>query len=350
MFLLSKPEIERWASFATRVRAVGAPPDEYPEFISRDLFPAFCYHVGTVLASEGELEHARAWFRAGIEGELIPASGYMLDFIDRYGDMIIPDITFSDPGPWNHFSSLEPLVEARESFLTLSVHSLPRFDEPLQVMDVGCGSGALAIEMIGRILSAGKAKGVDEVTLIDPSRGMLELAERNFKEAYPEARLVLVNDRLERVSDQISPGYDISIASSSVHHMPREDKVVHLGRLGRAVDHFLLLELEGNHDVPELHSPELTFSVFQIFGRGVEFVFAQDGPDDVRRASADLFLMTEAISILTEPRGRRSEYHMLRRQWRDLLDDIMGPALSCMCDSTCYSDPYVEQMFLHYGR
>ena len=63
-----------------------------------------------------------------------------------------------------------------------------------------------------------------------------------------------------------------------------------------------------------------------------------------------MFLMTEAVSIFTEPRGERSEYHMLRSQWNDLLAEVLGPDLSLRSDHTCYADEHLTIFTLHYGR
>jgi hypothetical protein len=40
----------------------------------------------------------------------------------------------------------------------------------------------------------------------------------------------------------------------------------------------------------------------------MDFVFSHDAPVEVALACIDLFLMTEAVSLLTQPRGVRSDY------------------------------------------
>jgi len=71
---------------------------------------------------------------------------------------------------------------------------------------------------------------------------------------------------------------------------------------------------------------------------------------DVALASVDSFLMGEAVSFLTQPRGVRSDYHMLRQQWHALFRDVLNPEFTCWNDATCYSDQYFDMFTLHYGR
>jgi SAM-dependent methyltransferase len=350
MFLLSSSESSQWRALAGQVLEDGAgAPEPFARQVRPDLHAPFFYHIGGLLAASGRIEESRRWLIAGREIEPVPASGYLLDVMERRGDtLVIPEVVFSDPRPWGHFAGLPSLRTARQNFLQLATESLPHFEHPFRMVDVGCGSGELGIRLARSLVDAGKVSEVGAVLLMDPSPGMLQAAARNVHEAFPRAEVRTLEARLEDAG-ALDELYDVAIASSSVHHMPAEDKSVHLAALSKSIDHFLLSELEANHDYPERFSPELTFSAYQIFGRGIQWVFAEEAPDDVRRACADTFLMTEAISILTEPRGRRTEYHMLRHQWRSLLEEALR-GFHCACESTCYADEYVEQFMMHYAR
>ncbi|MHB8893704.1 MAG: class I SAM-dependent methyltransferase [Candidatus Geothermincolia bacterium] len=351
MLLLSEKDVERWRKLgATAVANSSRSPAAIAKDIGEDLRAPFHYYVGSMLAAKGRMAPAKKWLAAGQRLEPFPACAYMLDLIERQGDKLaIPQVTFSDPKPWGHFSSLPELKTARDNFVRLSAESLPYFDRPFSMIDIGCGSGELGVRLIRALIENRKVTEVRTVMLMDPSPAMLELAGKNVRAAFHDAKVRFLETRLEDAGD-LDDDYDVALASSSVHHMPAETKTLQLGKLGGSIDHFLLMELEANHDYPELFAPELAFSAYQIFGRALQFVFSQDAPADIQRRCADIFLMTEAVSLLSEPRGRRTEYHMLRRQWLDLLDDAMGDEFSCVRDSTCYADPYVEQMMLHYSR
>jgi hypothetical protein len=140
------------------------------------------------------------------------------------------------------------------------------------------------------------------------------------------------------------------MSSLAYHHLPFEKKIVHLRAMAPHFDHFVIFELDANNDTPELGSPELACSVYQSYGRIINFVFGHDDPVDVALASVDCFLMTEAVSLLTQPRGARNDYHMLRGQWHEVCARGLGPDFSCGCDSICYTDEYLNLFTLHYGR
>ena len=108
--------------------------------------------------------------------------------------------------------------------------------------------------------------------------------------------------------------------------------------------------MDANNDTPECSSPELSLSVYQSYGRIMDFVYAHDAPVGVVTDCIDAFLMTEVISILTEPRGIRTDYHMLRTQWHDLFSAVLCPEFSLRSDSACYADEYMTLFTMHYGR
>ena len=350
MYMLSNEESSRWEAAASEVlNGRGGSVADAARRVRPDMRAPFYYYIGTLLASRGDVDGATAWLEAGRAIEPIPACSYLLDLLARQGgEFFIPEVAFTDPRPWGHFSGLTFLSTARANFIERATASLPVFEAPLRYADVGCGNGELGIRLARSLEAAGKITGVGAVTLIDPSPGMLELAERNVREAFPGAQVTIVRSRLEDARE-LPGACDVSIASSSVHHMTAEQKSVHLPRLARSVDHFLLSELDANHDYPEMGSPELAFSVYQIFGRGVQWVLEEPAPADVQRACADAFLMTEAISILSQPRDERTEYHMLRGEWKDLLDEELD-GFECVCEATCCAEEYIEQFMLHYAR
>ncbi len=179
---------------------------------------------------------------------------------------------------------------------------------------------------------------------------MAALAEKTVGAAFPGVKIRVRNGRIQDCSGRIEEKSDIAMTSLAYHHMPIEQKRLHLARLGPWIDHFILFELDANNDSPHLYSPALALSVYQSYGRIMDFVFSFDAPVEVVNDCIDSFLMTEVISILTEPRGERSDYHMLSSQWRSLLDEVLGPEFSLRSDSPCYADEYLSLFTLHYGR
>lgn len=350
MFFLSKKESQKWQTKAEQIVHEKTPPEVGLTTIAPELHHHFTYFIGTILCAKGQMERGKDWLREGALNEPIPGNSYLLDYIERHNNTLaMPQVTFSDPRPFVHFTSVPQIKGARDRFIENSVKSLPRFNQAVKVMDVGCGSGALLIQLLQGLVKVKKIVGVEEILFIDPSEKMLGLATQNAKQVFPSAKIVIEQKRIEDVECS-GATYDIALAALAWHHMPFEVKLVHLKKWGDHVKHFLMFELEANHDTPEQFSPELAVSMYQAFGGGAALVLGHAAPKEVQKMSVDYFLMTEAISLMTQPRGLRSDYHMLRSQWHDLFAQALGSRFKCLGDETCYSDGNVEFYGVHYGR
>ncbi|HWQ67292.1 MAG TPA: class I SAM-dependent methyltransferase [Methanospirillum sp.] len=353
MLFLSEHEKTAWATYAQKIIKDKENPAEYEDKIRANLLSAFYFYIGTVLAAQGESIRGGEWVNAGTmcEEEGLFSSTFLMGFLQRHeGKMIPPAIAFEDPRPFIHFSRVPAMEYARHQMQVQFAHSLPGFEHPIRFMDIGCGDGALTVRILSHLIESGKVPGISEILLIDSSPAMIALAQQNIEAAFPKVQITTENARIQDCSLSIGHRFDIAMSSLAYHHMPIEEKEIHLTRLKPWIDHFLLFELDANNDTPDLFSPELAVSVYQSYGRIIDFVFAHDAPVDVVTNCVDSFLMTELISILTEPRGRRSDYHMLRTQWNNLFRTTLGPEFTLRSDSTCYADEYLALFTMHYGR
>lgn len=91
-------------------------------------------------------------------------------------------------------------------------------------------------------------------------------------------------------------------------------------------------------------------SVYQSYGRIIDFVFQHDAPVEVANDCVDRFLMTEEVSLLTEKRGIRNDYHMTRLQWHDVFAQGLGRDFTCLADCNCFDDQFLNLIFIHYGK
>jgi SAM-dependent methyltransferase len=242
------------------------------------------------------------------------------------------------------------LCIARQQLIAHAVASLPKFGRAMRFIDLGCGDGALTRELLQALCASGHAQGIEEILIIDASANMLTLARQGLTAAFPEARITAIEGRAEAVIDQIPRSYDVLLSSLAWHHMPYQIKEQLARSLGQCVHHILLYEVEANHDTPELHSPALAVSLYQVYGGIIKLVMDHPAPQEVIEACIDRFLVGELVSLLTQPRGIRSDYHMLRRQWHQLFMDGLGADFECLGDITCWSDSEIDLFLLHYGR
>lgn len=353
MLFLSDQEKIQWTLYAREIAQNRAKPSLYESKIRKNLFSAFCFYVGTLLAAQGCDPHYMEWLETGAKCEVngLSLSAFFMGFLQRHkGKMIKPVIVFEDRRPFVHFSHVPMMKTVRKQLVHQCSDTLPSFDQPVRFMDIGCGDGGLTVMLLSELLESGKVIHISEIHLIDPSPAMLSLAKTTVGDAFPDISVTTENARIQDCSAGICHHYDIAFSSLAYHHMPLEDKRVHLARLKPWIDHFVLFEMDANNDTPDLFSPELALSVYQSYGRMIAFVFASVAPVSEITDCVDSFLMTELVSILTEPRGERTDYHMLRTQWNELFREVLEPEFSLRSDSACYADEFMALFTMHYGR
>lgn len=353
MLFLCDDEKVAWADYAREIAAGASGPARYDGAVRANLVPAFDYYIGTLLATQGQRQRAASWLEAATlcEEDGLFSAAFLMSFLQRHsGAMVKPAVAFADPRPYVHFANVPVMKAARQQLVRQFAHTLPAFDKPVRFMDIGCGDGSLTSMVLSRLIETGKAESIGEVLLIDASPAMIDLAKKTVAAALPDVTITAENARIQDCTATLDGHYDIAMSSLAYHHMPVEDKRVHLARLKPRIDHFLLFEMDANNDTPVLYSPDLALSVYQSYGRIMDFVYSFDAPVDVVTDCIDSFLMTEVISILTEPRGVRTDYHMLRTQWHRLFEDTLCPEFALCSDSSCYADEYMALFTLHYGR
>jgi SAM-dependent methyltransferase len=353
MLFLTDQESRSWKGFAEKVLKDRLFPGIDLPVMRPGLLPAFHFYIGTYLLSKGINPPGEQWINAGISGEPggLFSNAYLASYLRRNnGRLVIPEVIFSDPAPYVHFAGTPVLVNSRARFFAECCRALPRITAPLKIMDIGCGHGQAVTEFLGNLRKAGLIDKVDEILLIDPSEGMLKLARENTSLAFPEARITVSHGRFEAFSERIEGHYHVALASLAYHHMPFETKKFHLEKLREHIDQFVLFEVDANNDSPDIGSPEMALSVYQSYGPLFDFVFANDAAVDLAISSIDRFLMSEAIYFFTEPRGRRTDYHMLRSQWHQVFREGLGMGFDCLCDSACYGDENMSLFTMIYGR
>ena len=353
MLFLSSLEKAQWPEFGRDIAKHGLASADFRGDVRANLLPAFRFYIGALLIATGQDELGRTWITSGalIEEDGLFLNAYLTGFLQRHQDRLeMPEQIFADPRPYVHFTTVPMMQKSRARFLSQCGRSLPKITHPFRLIDIGCGDGGLTASLLKHLKAVDKIGEIGEILLVDPSPAMLALAKETVGKTIPSASIKTLNHRIEQVAGKLNARYDMALCSLSYHHMPYEQKVIHLNELEPWIEHLVLFELDANHDFPDLHTPELALSIYQIYGRIIDFVFSHDAPIEVAQACVDRFLMTEAVSLLTQRRGERNDYHMLRTQWHRLFEQTLAPEFLCLCDSPCYADEYLSLFILHYGR
>lgn len=352
MQFLTEREQQEWRAYADEILAEARDPKPIDTKIRHDLVPAFHFYIATFLAAKGQGSKARKWAESAVlrERDGLFGIAFLIGFFERYQNRLTrPATVFADPKPFIHFTTVPLMQEARSRFIQECGASLPVFDQPIQFMDIGCGNGALTVAFLQNLVRTKKIPGIREILLIDPSPAMANLAKKTVSDAFPDVRITVESCRIQDCTDRINRKFEIALSSLAYHHMPVEEKRIHLAQLRPWIDHFLLFEMDADIDTSECFSPALALAVYQAYGRIFDRIYAHDASVEVVNECIDSFLMSEVVSILTEPRGERSDYHMLREQWLALFAEALGPEFSLINEVSCYADEHLSLIGLHYG-
>lgn len=353
MLFLSTQEVAEWKKLAAGVVAGQSSVAACRRRVRGNLASAFHFYCGNLLFAAGQAEKGLKVFSDGalIEDDGLFSNAFIASFLQRHGmKMEMPALCFEDPQPFIHFTTTPELKKAREIFVKFFAHTLPPFSGPFRLMDIGPGNGALTAAIITELKDSGKITEVGEIMLVDSSPAMLAMAAKTVAEVVPPEKIKTLSGRIQDLTGRIERRYDVAFSSLAYHHMPYEVKEARLRELKAFFDHFIIFEIHSDNDTPELHSPELALAVYQSYGRVIDFIYAHDTDLKTAQTAVDNFLMTEEISFLTQPRGERTDYHMLREQWLRLFDSVLAPEFKCLGNTDCYADEFITLIAMHYGR
>lgn len=354
MLFLTNDEINEWNALGEKVLAGDFTADGFDKAeIGERRAAMFRFYAGCLLAAKGRESEAKGWFAAGAleESEDMMTNAFTAAFLERQNDQfVMPATVFEDPAPYIHFGTTPAIKSSREKLLRHSADSLPVFKGPFSYLDIGCGDGSLTAALLTYWRDHGVFTDVKKITLLDASAGMLAKARETIEPLFGEGVVDTINGRIENITADVTGHYDVALSSLAYHHIPWDLKVDRLQTLKDHFDHFIIFELDANNDFPELFSPELAASVYQSYGRIIDFVFQHDAPIQTAEMCVDCFLMTELVSLMTELRGKRNDYHMLRRQWHELFQTVFNGDLVPMAETTPFGDEHMDLYMIHYGR
>ena len=203
----------------------------------------------------------------------------------------------------------------------LATHTPPEPNN-VSICEIGPGNGLLLADIISSIFSNHDI-GYLNVVLIEKSNGMLEATRELLHKSFGskvgcQTILAKVEDIKAEDMMKLCPAQKFWFVNgaASLHHMPADIKIKVFREFAKTSSHVLVSDFVAYHDLPERNSPELVYSAVNYYGYFIEDIWASTSQSEERRwlCICDLAL-TEAITVLSQPRMMRIDYHAPVEEW-----------------------------------
>lgn len=288
---------------------------------------AFTY-AGVLLATKDRIESAIKLF------ELCPENAFdsvLREYLLETKSFTPAAIAFQDTLPYDvwtqtdfYKSYMMATLETVKDFA--KINPPPETSKIPTIVDVGPGNGVLITEIINQLVSIYNIKNL-QLVLIDKSLSMLEASEKYVQEHVPipisftkiSCKLQEITEEQLAVIREKPPIWFINMAAS-VHHMPWEDKLPMLKTVRSLSNNCLLIEFPANHDRPEKNTPELVYSVSEHYRFYIQDVLNCPAPETDKKICLYNFILTEGITILSQERANRIDYHATIPEWQELAE------------------------------
>jgi len=223
---------------------------------------------------------------------------------------------------WSKTSFYERHMESALDVMGRFMEGIGSFPR-LQLIDLGTGNGMLFAVFVRRmferqLLHSGVA------VLIDQSEDMLSVARqrcasiRQLEFRYLQRTIESLTSADFKTTGPVVP--TVALAALSLHHLSEEAKRTVLQMLQEVAEYCIVVEMHGNHDVPEQGSVELIRSVAEVYGYFVADITNSNLSHCEKQVCLDGLVMAEAIAILTRPRITRGDYHTPLDRWQSIAE------------------------------
>jgi hypothetical protein len=278
----------------------------------------------------------------------------MKNFIEDVGEFKMVSKVFKDARPY-HIYTQTPLYKAHEAALVKNISKFAKTNPPpsgetVTIIDIGQGDGELTAQYVSRLVDQYNLEKV-RLVFIDPFEDQMHMAAEHCKEAIPaNCEIIKISAKAQELSAQqvnqlqsLKPVWFIT-AALSVHHMPKEQKIPMLRTMKSISDHFILAEVDWDHDLPAKDSPELIWSVARNYGFIYRDVLELPISVEERKLCLYHFLVDEAVNILKQDRNNRIDYHTQIPEWQSI---AQSAGYRCSAPTPTYmfgEEPFIFMM------
>jgi ubiquinone/menaquinone biosynthesis C-methylase UbiE len=293
-------------------------------------------YAGILLCCTGETSEGRKYLESTLK--LAPNDNflkYTVSYLNEYGRMAPLEKIFPGKQQYAEPHLLRALMDL-SMFHVIRENSIAHIydffrdkidpKKGLHVLDIGIGDGSHLFSILKKFIDQSEIKDVT-ICAVDPSENMLKSSrEYLLKNIGPKLKFMPINKNFQDLSGtetgkalKISGrGFDFVHASHAFHHMPFELKMQACDKLRQLSPYFVLIDLEGNEDLPEQFDPEYVYYLYRTYGALMDHVTSEISDSNVVEGIFKKILLSEVFHSLYCKRNERSDFGMMREQWEDL--------------------------------
>lgn len=292
---------------------------------------SFAYlYAGVLLAADQRIELALEKLKICLDH---PFAKALIQYLEKQHQFTSPVRTFADTRPYDVWVKTDYYQtyqkKAKTSFGRFVREYFMHLDQKktYAVIDVGVGNGVFINGIINQLA---EITGLNHISLIaiEASAAMLQ-ATSQYLESHCQINVdvIPVNQYIQDVpldhyANYISQSELLfTMASASIHHVPEHQKLALIRKWHSFSDHVLIFESQGNHDIPAAGSPEFVYSVAEFYGFFIEDMTRSEAPEMDRTLCIEHLALAEAITMLSNPKEKRGDYHTSLAHWQSIAVD-----------------------------
>lgn len=273
------------------------------------------------------LERARALLA---QAESHPFASFLARYLIEKGQFAPTAVAFESTVPYDVWAATRFYRGYRRNTLR-ALSEFIRMNGPAPdqavpaICDIGPGNGLLLGDIVAEALTMYRLSSI-RVVIIEMSQNMLDATVAHLQSRFGnQVDCVAIQGKIQDIrSEQLiaaagRQGFWFTTGSASLHHMPAEVKRDVFINLAKIAPRLVVTDFVANHDLPEMNSPELIYSVSNFYAYIMDDVWNTTTESAERRWEAIAnFFLTEAINMLSKPRLSRIDYHAPVEQWNKI--------------------------------
>jgi hypothetical protein len=238
--------------------------------------------------------------------------------------------TFTEAKPYDAWMQTEIYQSIRAGVLDMIKNFAEENPPPSLVnptiIGIGPGNGILTVEIVKQLLQVHALRGI-HIMLIEPSEEMMAVAIQRCQESIPipvqitplcNCTIQAMTIKEQEALQEHQPIWFIN-ASLSLHHIPRELKILNMEMLNSLSTSLLITEIDDNLEELEDGSPELIYTISDISDRFIQDVLNTTSTSlSDKKSCIHSFFLADAITVLKNIQELRVEHWMSNSQWQEV--------------------------------